>query len=206
MGVSNFGFSLNGTISPAKYTFFDFNIGLGFAKFSFNGNINFSGFVPFSIGGWYGGLGLGGGVYDSSDSINGFFAFNAITGVLLFNWLNISVTLQMEIVPEFNFRFKPLVGYIYRFNQKQNSTNSSTDNDSTVSIARPSLGNYTVENVVGIVKRQSGGRWVNIMVGDHLTDDTVVFIENNSSISLFSFDGRKISTLKSGRGLLKIMF
>ena len=77
LGVSKFGFSLNGTVSPAPYTFFDFNIGLGFASFSFNGNVNFNGFVPFHIGGWYGGLGLGGGVYEFADSMNGYFAVNA---------------------------------------------------------------------------------------------------------------------------------
>jgi hypothetical protein len=206
LGVSKFGFSLNGTVSPVQYTFFDFNMGIGFAYFSFNGNVNFNGFVPFSKGGWYGGIGLGGGVYESFASMNGFFAINAITGLLFFDWLNISATLQMEVVPEFNVRFKPMVGYIYRFSPKQNSVTSSIYNDSTVSVAKPSFVNYVVENVVGNVKRQSGKIWVKVMVGDILTNDTVVFIDSNSSLSLILFDGSKTETLRSGIGFLKIMF
>jgi len=120
LGVSNFGFSLKGTVSPAPYTFFDFNMGLGFENFSFNGNINFNGFVPFRKGGWYGGLGLGGGVYEFADLMNGYFAINAITGFLFFNWLNINATLEMEVVPEFDIRFKPMAGYVYRFKSQEN--------------------------------------------------------------------------------------
>lgn len=127
LGVSNFGFSLKGTVSPAKYTFFDFNLGLGFSDFSFNGNINFNGFVPFNKGGWYGGLGLGGGVYESGDSMNGFFAINAITGFLFFNWLNISAALQMEVAPEFNFRIIPMVGYVYRFKSQEETSVSQRE-------------------------------------------------------------------------------
>lgn len=119
LGVSNFGFSLNGTVSPASYTFFDFSIGLGFANFSFNGHINFCGFVPFNNGGWYGGLGIGGGAYELVDSMEGYFAINVITGFVFFNWLNISATLQMAVAPEFDIRFKPMVGYVYRFKPRQ---------------------------------------------------------------------------------------
>jgi len=92
LGVSNFGFSLSGTVSPANYTFFDFNLGLGFSNFSLNGSAAFGGFVPFSIGGWYGGLGIGGGMYQFFDSMNGYFVVNAIMGLILFDWMNISVS------------------------------------------------------------------------------------------------------------------
>jgi len=119
LGVSKFGFSLKGTVSPVPYTFFDFNMGFGFESFSFNGNVNFNGFVPFRKGGWYGGLGLGGGVYEFADSMNGYFAVNAITGFLFFNHLNISAALEMEVVPEFHIRFKPMAGYVYRFKSQQ---------------------------------------------------------------------------------------
>ena len=119
LGVPSYGFSLNGTVSPANYTFFDFNIGLGFSNLSYNGHINFCGFAPFNNGGWYGGLGLGGGAYEFIDSMNGYFAVNVITGFIFFNWLNISATLQIEVVPEINFRFKPMVGYVYRFKPQQ---------------------------------------------------------------------------------------
>ncbi|MCL2245048.1 MAG: leucine-rich repeat domain-containing protein, partial [Treponema sp.] len=83
--------------------------------FSFNGNVNFNGFVPFSKGGWYGGLGISGGVYGPSESMNGFFSVNAVTGLILFDWLNISASLQMELVPKFNITVKPMIGYVYRF-------------------------------------------------------------------------------------------
>jgi hypothetical protein len=131
LGVSNFGFSLFGTVSPANYTFFDFNLGLGFDSFSFNGNASFNGFVPFKNGGWYIGLGIGGGLYEFGDEMNGFFAVNAITGLILFNWLNISATANMEVVPEFNFRFKPMVGYVYRFGKPQQEAIASTSDISS---------------------------------------------------------------------------
>ena len=115
MGLSNFGFSAIGTVSPGPYTFFDFNLGLGFWDFSFFANVFFNGFVPFKKGGWYGGFGIGGGVYGPADSINGYFDINLITGFIFFDWLNISFTLQMELVPEFNINPKPMIGYIYRF-------------------------------------------------------------------------------------------
>ena len=126
LGVSNFGFALNGIVSPAPGAFFDFNMGLGFVDFSFNGNVNFNGFVPFRNGGWYGGIGLGGGLYELGDSMTGFFAFNAVTGFLFFNWLNISATLQIEVAPEFEIRIKPMAGYVYRFKPKEN-TDTNTE-------------------------------------------------------------------------------
>ena len=115
LGVSNIGFSFNGTVSPGPYTFFDFNLGLGFSNFSLNANAGFNGFVPFNKGGWYGGLGIGGGMYELFDTMYGYFAVNAGTGLILFNWLYISAVLQIEVIPEFDIRFKPMVGYIYRF-------------------------------------------------------------------------------------------
>jgi len=115
LGISDFGISANGTASPAPNTFFGFNIEFGFMPFSFNGNANFNGFVPFNKGGWYIGLGLGGGVYEAAEKRIGFFDINAVTGFIFFDWLNISFTLQMELVPEFNINVKPMIGYVYRF-------------------------------------------------------------------------------------------
>jgi len=121
LGISSFGFSLNGTVSPGPYTFFDFNLGLGFSNFSFNGNINFAGFVPFNNGGWFGGLGIGGGLYEYGTDIGGYFAFNAITGFVFVNWLNLSIALQMKLLPEFNINIKPMIGYVYQFNNSDNA-------------------------------------------------------------------------------------
>ena len=126
LGVSNFGFSLNATVSPSRYTFFDFGFGLGFANFSFNGNLNFGGFVPFNKGGWYIGAGLGGGMYEIVDIMNGYFTVNAITGFLFFNWLNISATLKVDILPHYGIRINPMVGYIYQLKTRQN-TITNTD-------------------------------------------------------------------------------
>jgi len=137
LGISNFGFSVNGTVSPAAYTFFDFSASLGFANFSFNGNANFCGFVPFNNGGWYGGAGLNGGAYEFADSMNGFFSINAITGFIFFNWLNVNATLQMMIVPEFAVKIKPMVGYVYRF-QTRNDSVAATEESKTQKPAQQS--------------------------------------------------------------------
>jgi len=193
LGVSNFGFSLSGTVSPGRYTFFDFNAGIGFADFSFNGNVNFNGFVPFNKGGWYIGLGLGGGVYESVDSMNGFFAVNAITGFLFFNWLNISVTLQMEVVPEFDVRFKPMVGYVYRFKPRKNSVANISNNNLTFStdVATGNIprgyiitNSYTVKSVVGNVQSSYFDSFFEIKIGDVLSKNTFIKTGENSSVVL----------------------
>jgi len=121
LGVSSIGGIFNWNVSPSQFTFFNINMGLGFSNFSFSGNVSFNAFVPFNIGGWYGGLGLGGGMYQFANSMDGFFAINAITGLILFNWLNISATLQMEVLPELDIRFQPMVGYIHRFGTQESS-------------------------------------------------------------------------------------
>jgi hypothetical protein len=180
LGISNFGFSLNGTVSPAPYTFFDFNIGLGFAAFSFNGNINFCGFVPFGNNGWYGGIGMGGGVLEVVDSMNGFFAINAVTGLLFFNWLNISATLQMELAPEFNVRIRPMVGYAYRFKTRSNNISNETYS-------------HKARNVSGMVQQKVGNTWRNVMAGDVFNLDTIVRIGRSSSLTIV--DGNNNVTL-----------
>ena len=199
-GVSAFGFTLNGTVSPGNYTFFDFNLGLGFMSFAFNGRINFNAFVPFKIGGWYAGGGIGGGY---SELLGGFFAGNITTGFILFNWLNIGYTLQIGTFDGV-VNHNAFAGYSYRFKQKENSVTSGNENNSTVVLNKPSIENYTVENVTGDVKKQTGRSWVNVRVGDIITNETVVMINSNSSLSLVMYDGSKITTRSTGRGFLSI--
>jgi len=196
-GVSAFGFSLNGTVSPANYTFFDFNLGLGFNSFAFNGRVNFNAFVPFNTGGWYAGIGIGGGY---NELFGGVFAGNITTGFLFFDWLNIGYTLQFGTYDGI-INHNIAAGYSYRFNSQQNS---ASGNNSTVNIARPSYGNYAVENVIGNVKRQSGRNWVNVRVGDILTNETVVMIDSNSSLTFVTHNGNKITTTSTGRGFLSL--
>jgi hypothetical protein len=122
-GVSTLGFSVFGTVSPAKYTFFDFNLGLGFNSFAFNGRVNFNAFVPFTKGGWYAGIGIGGGY---NELFGGVIAGNVTTGFLFFNWLNIGYTLQLG-----NFdsivNHNASVGYAYRFKAHNTSVVSSDE-------------------------------------------------------------------------------
>ena len=199
LGVSNFGFSLQGTVSPASYIFFDFNMGLGFSNFSFNGNINFNGFVPFKKGGWYGGIGLGGGMYELASLMNGFFAVNVITGFLFFNWLNISVTLQMEVVPEFDLRFKPMVGFVYRFKQRSNNIDNTTLSNEAIIVNEAVIvneaiivndkksiisDNFTVKSVSGNVQGSNLDSWFYIKVGDVLTKNTFIKTGSNSSLTI----------------------
>jgi hypothetical protein len=170
-GVSAFGFTLNGTVSPANYTFFDFNLGLGFNSFAFNGRINFNAFVPFKSGGWYAGIGIGGGY---NELFGGVIAGNITTGFIFFNWLNIGYTLQLG-----NFdgivNNNIAVGYSYRFNSQQNSAiNNSVDIKD----------GYIVRRVRGRVQQKSGKTWVDIKVGDILTKDTFVRIGNDSSLRI----------------------
>ena len=201
-GVSAFGFTVNGTVSPGNYTFFDFNLGLGFNSFSFNGRINFNAFVPFKIGGWYAGAGIGGGY---NELLGGFFTGNITTGFILFNWLNIAYTLQIGTFDGI-VNHNVAAGYSYRFKPKQVPVTSGNDNNYTVSISRPPVGSYAVENVIGNVKRQSGAAWVNINVGDILANNAVVMIDSNSSLTLVANDGSKLTTTKTGRAFLYILF
>jgi len=111
-GVSAFGFTVSGTVSPADYTFFDFSLGLGFNYFSFNTRINFNAFVPFSFGGWYAGIGIGAGYNQLS---GGYFAGNLTTGFILFNWLNIAYILQFGTFSGITNN-NITIGYTYRLN------------------------------------------------------------------------------------------
>jgi len=115
-GVSAFGFTVNGTVSPGDYTFFDFNLGLGFESFAFNARINFNAFVPFNNGGWYAGIGIGGG-YNESFEKKGVIAGNITTGFIFFNWLNIGYTLQVGNFDGY-LNHNAIVGYAYRFKEQ----------------------------------------------------------------------------------------
>jgi len=114
-GVSAFGFTVNGTVSPGDYTFFDFNLGLGFMSFTFNARVNFNAFVPFTNGGWYAGIGIGGG-YNESFENKGVIAGNITTGFIFFNWLNIGYTLQVGNFDGY-LNHNAIVGYAYRFKE-----------------------------------------------------------------------------------------
>ena len=185
LGVSNFGLSLNGTVSPSRYTFFDFGVGLGFATFSFNGNFNFGGFVPFYKGGWYIGAGLGGGVYEIVDTTNGYFTVNAITGFLFFNWLNVSATLKMDVLPEFNIRINPMVGYVYRFKPRNNSSGTINNNETNNIPSKYTITNsYTVKSVIGNVQGSFLDSWFDIKAGDVLSKNTFIKTGSNSSVIL----------------------
>ena len=122
-GISAFGFTVNGTVSPGNYTFFDFNLGLGFNSFAFNGRINFNAFVPFKIGGWYAGAGIGGGY---NEIFGGIFAGNITTGFILFNWLNIGYTLQIGTFDGI-INHNAFAGYSYRFKSQQDNVTNSED-------------------------------------------------------------------------------
>ena len=130
-GLSAFGFTVNSTVSPSNYTFFDFNFGLGFNSFAFNGRINFNAFVPFKSGGWYAGIGIGGGY---NEIFGGIFAGNITTGFIFFNWLNLFYTLQLG-----NFdgivNSNIAIGYSYRFNSQQKSaTNISSERNNEIAL------------------------------------------------------------------------
>jgi len=192
-GVSAFGFTLNGTVSPANYTFFDFNLGLGFNSFAVNGRINFNAYVPFKFGGWYAGAGIGGGY---NELLGGVFAGNITTGFILFNWLNIAYTLQIGTFDEI-VNHNIAVGYSYRFNKQQDSEIGSKDNNSTASLTIPPYGSYVVERVIGQVQMEqvNGGRWVNVRRGDILNNNTRVRTYSKSSLVLS--DGTNRVTIPS---------
>jgi len=138
-GVSALGFTVNGTVSPTDFTFFDFNLGLGFNSFAFNGRINFNAFVPFKSGGWYAGIGIGGGY---NELFGGVIAGNITTGFLFFNWLNIAYTLQLgnfdgvvnnNIAVGYSYRFKTQDGITASLDSPDNNTSSKTDAPHTAS-------------------------------------------------------------------------
>ena len=198
-GVSAFGFTINGTVSPANYTFFDFNLGLGFNSFAFNGRINFNAYVPFKIGGWYAGAGIGGGY---NEILGGVFAGNITTGFILFNWLNIGYTLQIGTFDEI-VNHNIAVGYSYRFKSQQN-TEKSIDNEAYIPdnyqnrIKNANIvlaDNFVVERVIGNVQYGSAGMWTGVKVGDVLNKETLVRTASNSYLVLR--DGNNTYTIPS---------
>jgi len=183
-GVSAFGLSAIGTVSPSNYTFFDFNLGLGFNSFAFNGRVNFNVFVPFNTGGWYAGIGIGGGY---NELFGGVFAGNITTGFLLFNWLNIAYTLQIGTFDNI-INHNIAIGYSYRFKQTGNVTESVTQSHNNVPTRiQPVIEiaeNFTVERIAGNVQRSHEGTWVNVNIGDIINKDTLIRTSNNSFMVL----------------------
>jgi len=199
-GVSAFGITVIGTVSPANYTFFDFSLGLGFNSFAFNGRINFNAFVPFSIGGWYAGIGIGGGY---NELFGGIFAGNITTGFIFFNWLNIAYSLQFG---NFNniVNHNVAVGYSFRFNSQQETVANIAETQGqppvsvTPVIVTPprTIRSYTVVNVIGSVQRGSEGRWVDVRAGDTVNDETLVRTATDSLLIIT--DGNINYTIQSG--------
>lgn len=211
-GVSAYGFTLNGTVSPANYTFFDFNLGLGFNSLAFNGRINFNAFVPFKSGGWYAGAGIGGGY---NELLDGVFAGNITTGFILFNWLNIAYTLQFGTFEDI-INHNIVVGYSYRFKSQQNTAVTDTSKDkSKVEVSIPvhitplranvdtRISNndqgYIVNGILGNVQYQHnmGDTWDNIKVGDIFTNNIRIRTPLNTTIILLH--GNETITIPGGR-------
>jgi len=167
-GVSAFGFALNGTISPLNYTFFDFNLGLGFNSFSFNGRVNFNVYVPFRIGGWYAGAGIGGGY---NELLGGFFAGNVTTGFILFNWLNIAYTLQIGTFDGI-VNHNASVGYTYRFRSQDNYMANieldSSDIETNQTLQETRSSNNGIENLVSF--KLSLGGFIGVFGWDGVED------------------------------------
>jgi hypothetical protein len=197
-GVSAFGFSLNGTVSPTNYTFFDFNLGLGFNSFAFNGRINFNAFVPLKIGGWYTGIGIGGGY---NELFGGVIAGNITTGFILFNWLNIAYTLQLG-----NFdgiiNHNIITGYSYRFKSQEkpaSSTAVQNTGNNTRNVNIEISDSFVVERIIGNVQYQEkiGETWNEVKIGDVFTKE--IRIRTPLYTSLVLSDGNRIFTIHGGR-------
>lgn len=200
-GISAFGFTVNGTVSPANYTFFDFNLGLGFNSFAFTGRVNFNAFVPFNTGGWYAGIGIVGGY---NELFGGVIAGNITTGFLLFNWLNIAYTLQIgnfDNIVNHNIA----VGYSFRFSTQENSVTNMPHTvpiSSSVIASPPAvprvIKNYTVLRVTGEVQRGVEGIWVDIRVGDILTSENFIRTARNSILVLMDDNNNTTVTIPGG--------
>jgi hypothetical protein len=199
-GVSAFGFSLNGTVSPANYTFFDFNLGLGFNSFAFNGSVNFNAFVPFKSSGWHIGIGIGGGY---NELFGGVFSGNLTTGFMFFNWLNIAYILQIGTFDDI-VNHNIVFGYSYRFNNKNDKNTSSKSSSATPSNETIEISeNYTVVNISGDVYRldRESSDWVKVNIGESLNRNTRIELTRNSSLDLtdgnttITITGRQVGRL-----------
>jgi len=171
-GISAYGFTVNGTLSPGNYTFFDFNLGLGFNSFAANGRINFNAFVPFKIGGWYAGAGIGGGY---NKLLGGVFAGNVTTGFILFNWLNIAYTLQIGTFDEI-VNHNIVVGYSHRFKQRDNPVTYA-------SVTNPEI---QIDNIPNNRINLVGTTWTSIELSNfgRLHPEKIKFMEDGLLINL----------------------
>jgi hypothetical protein len=109
---SGFVANFTGTVSPFRFTFFDFNIGAD-SNLMLSTSLGFNGFVPFNRGGWYAGIGLG--TFGEFDYPLYTIGFKIQTGVILFEWLRIGAQLQLnsEVVSgEFGPSFESSIGYV----------------------------------------------------------------------------------------------
>jgi len=127
--------TLHGTVAPLKYSFLEIGLEFGFLSniegvtnyYSLYPFIHYAFFLPFNSsfsnkgikGGWY--IGTGGGYVianyqiDDMSFTNRSFSMDFITGILLFDFLDISYTLRT------NFEWassKLSLGYSYRFKRK----------------------------------------------------------------------------------------
>jgi len=114
-----------GTIAPMRYAFIELGFDAGFGStvkeasnyFTLNPFAHLALFLPFAQGGgWY--AGAGGGMlrteyrFDDLVRLNTVFTADVLTGVLLFDFLDISYTLRTNFTKVYN---KFSVGYVYRF-------------------------------------------------------------------------------------------
>ena len=122
--------TLRGTFAPTRFSFLEAGVDIGMLSgvedagyFSAYPFIHYNLFLPFGVlpsgknmGGWYAGIGAGWmiGRYtlpEDTVPVN-IFAFDVVTGFVLWNFLDISYTLRTD----FNgFNHKASVGYVYRF-------------------------------------------------------------------------------------------
>ncbi|MCL2763279.1 MAG: hypothetical protein FWD36_08775, partial [Treponema sp.] len=122
--------TLHGTIAPFKHTFLELGCDVGFltlddrvdSYYSLYPFANLAGFIPFGTkGGFY--LGAGGGYMMAHYTFPEgkipdihVIAFNAVAGINLWNFLNISYTCRTDIDNFFSrFSNKLSVGFTYRF-------------------------------------------------------------------------------------------
>ena len=116
--------TVQGTIAPLKYTFFEAGLDAGFVSgqsgvsyFSFCPFLHADFFWPFTdkIGAY---IGLGGGYmiakysFDKADLTEKGFAADAVAGIFLFNMFNISYTFRTSFK---HINNKVSIGYTYRF-------------------------------------------------------------------------------------------
>ena len=119
--------TIRGTVAPFRYLFFEAGCDVGFLSlqeetkyFSIVPFVHAAGYLPFSIGGIYAGAGAGYMMatykFPEGDASLKIFAVDAVAGINLFNFLDISYTFRTDFKTASN---KLSIGYFYRFYKKQ---------------------------------------------------------------------------------------